>query len=71
MGLPGTPVAGLLVLRCLVAAEFFPVHQVVAGAGVLGTLCLLLLVAEVRGTAPAHRIRTEVRDGEDQHVASG
>ncbi|MFJ2418418.1 MFS transporter [Streptomyces brevispora] len=53
------------------AAEFFPVHQVVAGAGVLGTLCLLLLVAEVRRTAPAHRIRTEVRDGEDQHVASG
>ncbi|WLQ40596.1 MFS transporter [Streptomyces laculatispora] len=53
------------------AAEFFPVHQVVAGAGALGTLCLLLLVAEVRRTAPAHHIRTEVRDGEDQHMASG
>lgn len=53
------------------AAEFFPVHQVVAGAGAVGTLCLLLLVAEVRRTTPAHRIRTEVRDGEDQHVTSG
>ncbi|WUW21493.1 MFS transporter [Streptomyces sp. NBC_01463] len=57
------------------AAEFFPVHGVVAGAGVLGTLCLLLLVAEVRRTAPASapaiRIRTEVRDGEDRQVPHG
>lgn len=68
--------AGLMTLQGVgmalagLAAEFFPVHQVVAGAGVLGTLCLLPLVAEVRRTAPAHRIRTEVRDGEDRHVTS-
>lgn len=69
--------AGLMTLQGVgmalagLAAEFFPVHQVVAGSGVLGTLCLLLLVAEVRRTAPTHRIRTEVRDGEDQHVTNG
>ncbi|MEV0781431.1 MFS transporter [Streptomyces sp. NPDC050423] len=69
--------AGLMTLQGVgmalagLAAEFFPVHQVVAGSGVLGTLCLLLLVAEVRRTAPAHRIRTEVRDGEEQHMTSG
>ncbi|MFD7720050.1 MFS transporter [Streptomyces sp. NPDC059814] len=69
--------AGLMTLQGVgmalagLAAEFFPVHQVVAGSGVLGTLCLLLLVAEVRRTAPAHRIRTEVRDGADQHMTSG
>ncbi|MFI6651511.1 MFS transporter [Streptomyces sp. NPDC050529] len=68
--------AGLMTLQGVgmalagLAAEFFPVHQVVAGAGVLGTLCLLLLVAEVRRTGPANRIRTEVRDGEDRHVTS-
>ncbi|WP_327708785.1 MFS transporter [Streptomyces sp. NBC_00464] len=68
--------AGLMTLQGVgmalagLAAEFFPVHQVVAGAGVLGTLCLLLLVAEVRRTGPSHRIRTEVRDGEDRHVTS-
>ncbi|MFD3515213.1 MFS transporter [Streptomyces sp. NPDC058657] len=32
------------------AAEFFPVHLVVTGAGVLGTLAALLLIAEVRRT---------------------
>ncbi|MGW2558026.1 MFS transporter [Streptomyces sp. NPDC001514] len=46
-----------------VAAEFLPVHQVVAGIGALGTLCVLVLAAELR--------RTEVRDGADQHVTSG
>ncbi|MBT2444948.1 MFS transporter [Streptomyces sp. ISL-36] len=46
-----------------VAAEFVPVHLVVVGAGVLGTVCVLALVAEVRAT--------EVRDGADQHVTSG
>lgn len=69
--------AGLMTLQGVgmalagLAAEFFPVHQVVAGAGAVGTLCMLVLVAEVRRTAPAHRIRTEVRDGADQHVTSG
>lgn len=64
--------AGLMTLQGVgmaltgLAAEFFPVHQVVAGAGVLGTLCLLPLVAEVRRTAPADPDRTEVRDGEDR-----
>ncbi|WNI22378.1 MFS transporter [Streptomyces sp. ITFR-16] len=69
--------AGLMTLQGVgmalagLAAEFFPVHQVVAGAGVLGTLCLLALVAEVRRTAPALPVRTEVRDGEDRHVPHG
>ncbi|MFD5894696.1 MFS transporter [Streptomyces sp. NPDC060366] len=34
------------------AAEFLPVHQVVAGAGVIGTVCSVLLVYEVRRTDP-------------------
>ncbi|MFJ7625525.1 MFS transporter [Streptomyces sp. NPDC097595] len=69
--------AGLMTLQGVgmaltgLAAEFFPVHQVVAGAAVLGTLCLLPLVAEVRGTAPAAGARTEVRDGEDRQVPHG
>lgn len=69
--------AGLMTLQGVgmaltgLAAEFFPVHQVVAGAGVLGTLCLLPLVAEVRRTAPTARDRTEVRDGEDRQVPHG
>ncbi|PZT76738.1 MFS transporter [Streptomyces sp. AC1-42W] len=61
------------------AAEFFPVHGVVAGAAVLGTLCLLPLVAEVRRTAPGagpviapgDGTRTEVRDREDRQVPHG
>ncbi|MGW1127649.1 MFS transporter [Streptomyces sp. NPDC002526] len=69
--------AGLMTLQGVgmaltgLAAEFFPVHQVVAGAAVLGTLCLLPLVAEVRRTAPAAGSRTEVRDGEDRQVPHG
>ncbi|MGW1409319.1 MFS transporter [Streptomyces sp. NPDC002403] len=69
--------AGLMTLQGVgmalagLAAEFLPVHQVVAGAGAVGALCLLPLVLEVRRTAPAHRIRTEVRDGADQHMTSG
>ncbi|MGW4850276.1 MFS transporter [Streptomyces sp. NPDC004288] len=35
-----------------IAAEFAPVHTVVAGTGVLGTLCLLAAAAELRATAP-------------------
>ncbi|THA73373.1 MFS transporter [Streptomyces sp. A0642] len=53
------------------AAEFFPVHQVVAGAGLIGTLCLVPLVAEVRRIVPAARDRTEVRDGEEPEVPHG
>lgn len=69
--------AGLMTLQGVgmalagLAAEFFPVHRVVAGAAVLGTLCLLPLIAEVRRTAPAIRDRTEVRDGEDRQVPHG
>nr|WP_229832947.1 MFS transporter [Streptomyces purpureus] len=44
------------------AAEFFAVHTVVTGAGVVGTAVVLALVLEVR--------RTEERDGADQHVTS-
>ncbi|MFE1407229.1 MFS transporter [Streptomyces sp. NPDC058770] len=43
------------------AAEFFPVHHVVAGAGALGVLCLLPLVREARRTAPADH-PAETRD---------
>ncbi|MFE2878822.1 MFS transporter [Streptomyces roseus] len=34
------------------AAEFLPVHAVVAGAGVLGTAVVLLLLAELRSAGP-------------------
>jgi hypothetical protein len=57
------------------AAEFLPVHRVVAGSGAIGVVCTLLLVREVsrtaRATAPADGSRTEVRDGADQHMTSG
>ncbi|MFD3992506.1 MFS transporter [Streptomyces sp. NPDC058583] len=45
-----------------IAAEFAPVHAVVAGTGVLGTLCLLVAAAELRAT--------ERRDGADRHMTS-
>ncbi|MFI8520409.1 MFS transporter [Streptomyces sp. NPDC085481] len=45
------------------AAEFAPVHAVVVGTGVLASLCLLGLVAEVRAT--------ERRDAADRHMTSG
>ncbi|MFE5515696.1 MFS transporter [Streptomyces sp. NPDC056529] len=45
------------------AAEFVPVHAVVAGTGVVGTLCLLAAAAELRAT--------EERDGTDRHVPHG
>ncbi|MET3983445.1 MFS transporter [Streptomyces sp. PvR034] len=35
------------------AAEFWPVHAVVVGAGVLGTGCVLFLLAELRASAPS------------------
>ncbi|MFD8919306.1 MFS transporter [Streptomyces sp. NPDC059569] len=50
--------AGLMTIQGLgmaaagLAAEFLPVHQVVAGAGVIGTLCCLVLVREVPRSAP-------------------
>ncbi|MFJ2214588.1 MFS transporter [Streptomyces sp. NPDC101062] len=61
------------------AAEFLPVHQVVAGAGAIGTLCCLVLVREVHRTRardPEHRApgadrATEVRDEADPQVTSG
>ncbi|MEV7197898.1 MFS transporter [Streptomyces sp. NPDC093510] len=61
--------AGLMTLQGVgmalagLAAEFFAVSTVVTGAGVLGTVCCLLLVVEVRST--------ELRDGADQHVTGG
>lgn len=45
-----------------IAAEFAPVHVVVAGTGVLGTLCLLAAAVELRAT--------ERRDGADRHMTS-
>ncbi|MFF9848588.1 MFS transporter [Streptomyces litmocidini] len=45
-----------------IAAEFAPVHAVVAGTGVLGTVCLLAAAVELRAT--------ERRDGADRHVTS-
>ncbi|MFF9841519.1 MFS transporter [Streptomyces sp. NPDC013740] len=45
------------------AAEFAPVHTVVAGTGILATLCLLGLVLEAKAT--------ERRDAADRHMTSG
>ncbi|MFF4079764.1 MFS transporter [Streptomyces sp. NPDC001777] len=72
--------AGLMTVQGLgmalagLAAEFFPVHQVVAASGAVGTLCTLLVIREVRATRPrsGEQVRgTEVRDGADQHVTNG
>ncbi|NGO84938.1 MFS transporter [Streptomyces sp. 196(2019)] len=52
------------------AAEFFPVHQVVAGSGIIGTVTTLLVVAEVRRTAPGRMSDTERRDGAARHMTS-
>lgn len=52
------------------AAEFLPVHQVVAASGALGTACTVLLIVEVRRTAPAPKPGTEGRDGADRHMTS-
>ncbi|WP_328942496.1 MFS transporter [Streptomyces sp. NBC_00250] len=49
-----------------IAAEFAPVHAVVAGTGVLGTLCLLAAAAELRAAGA-----TEGRDGADRQVPHG
>ncbi|MEV0322343.1 MFS transporter [Streptomyces sp. NPDC050658] len=61
------------------AAEFFAVSTVVTGAGVIGAVCCLMLVAEVRATAPrtpgeslaVREQATEFRDGADQHMTGG
>lgn len=37
------------------AAEFVPVHRVVAYSGVIGTVCTLLLILEVRRTRVRYR----------------
>ncbi|MCX5416674.1 MFS transporter [Streptomyces sp. NBC_00059] len=53
--------AGLMTVQGLgmalagLAAEFLPVHQVVAYAGAVGTVCTLLLVVEVRRTRVRYR----------------
>ncbi|MFE4380293.1 MFS transporter [Streptomyces cyaneofuscatus] len=52
------------------AAEFFPVHHVVAGSGIIGTVVALLVVAEVRRTTPGKMSDTERRDGADRHMTS-
>ncbi|MET7868424.1 MFS transporter [Streptomyces cyaneofuscatus] len=52
------------------AAEFFPVHHVVAGSGIIGTVVALLVVAEVRRTTPGQMSDTERRDGADRHMTS-
>ncbi|MEV7281214.1 MFS transporter [Streptomyces sp. NPDC093111] len=56
-------VQGLGMAGAGLAAEFAPVHTVVAGTGVLGTLCVLGLVLEVRAT--------ERRDAADRHMTCG
>ncbi|MFI6690093.1 MFS transporter [Streptomyces sp. NPDC050485] len=48
------------------AAEFLAPHAVVAWAGLLGTVCVVGLLAEVRRSG-----RPELRDGADRHVTSG
>ncbi|WP_372442704.1 MFS transporter [Streptomyces pactum] len=55
------------------AAELWPVHRVVAGAGVLGTVCGLLVVAEVRRTAPppAPAGPSNNRDSTARHMTGG
>jgi predicted MFS family arabinose efflux permease len=61
------------------AAEFWPVHGVVTGAGALGTLCSLVLVVQARRVGrpglPGRTVgsedgTTEARDGADHHVTS-
>ncbi|MFG2590139.1 MFS transporter [Streptomyces sp. NPDC048438] len=53
--------AGLMTFQGLgmalagLAAEFFPVHRVVAYSGAVGTVCTLLLVVEVRRTRVRYR----------------
>ncbi|MBD0710706.1 MFS transporter [Streptomyces sp. CBMA291] len=56
-------VQGLGMAGAGLAAEFAPVHTVVAGTGVLGTLCLLGAAFELWAT--------ERRDGADRHMTSG
>ncbi|WP_405612135.1 MFS transporter [Streptomyces sp. NBC_01508] len=47
------------------AAEFLPVHQVVAWAGVIGTVCSVLLVYEIRRIGPGNP-----GVGADRHMTS-
>ncbi|MFD9281567.1 MFS transporter [Streptomyces mirabilis] len=59
-----------------VAAEFAGVRATVAGAGVLGTVCCVLLAVEARRTEGAatpvvEGAGTERRDGADQHMTGG
>ncbi|MET9482035.1 MFS transporter [Streptomyces sp. NPDC006638] len=74
--------AGLMTIQGLgmalagAAAEFLPVHHVVAWSGGIGTVCCLLLVREARRTAPKAAPETgaeatEVRDGSGRQVTTG
>ncbi|WP_446038321.1 MFS transporter [Streptomyces sp. SID1121] len=74
--------AGLMTIQGLgmalagAAAEFLPVHHVVAWSGAIGTVCCLLLVREARRTAPkadpkTEAEATEVRDGSGPQVTTG
>lgn len=51
-----------------VAAEFAGVAWTVAGAGVLGAGCCVLLAVEARTTGRLGTARTEYQDGADHHV---
>ncbi|MFF3320827.1 MFS transporter [Streptomyces sp. NPDC002889] len=75
--------AGLMTIQGIgmalagVAAQFLPVHRVVAAAGAVGTVCTLVLIAQLRRHRDGEPVRgrrsegTEERDGADRHVTSG
>ncbi|WJV46128.1 MFS transporter [Streptomyces flavofungini] len=70
--------AGLMTLQGVgmalagLAAEFFAVSTVVAGAGALGTVCCLLLVREVRSTGrPGASALPNPETGADRYVTGG
>ncbi|MFD9858352.1 MFS transporter [Streptomyces alboflavus] len=70
--------AGLMTLQGVgmalagLAAEFFAVSTVVAGAGALGTVCCLLLVREVRSTGRAGaNALPNSETGADRYVTGG
>ncbi|WP_233414774.1 MFS transporter [Streptomyces sp. N35] len=52
------------------AAEFWPVHQVVTGAGVIGTVVSVLLVWEARRAGARPQEKTELRDGTGHDVTA-
>lgn len=67
-------VQGLGMALAGAAAELWPVHRVVVGAGALGTAATLVLLVELRATREQRDGAsggTEGRDGADRHVTSG